>query len=121
MRRTADVVEVAAGVAVWATPAGADVFSNDAANLIVTVIWIVGVTNAFNLLDNMDGLNLNVARYTDEEIDAVAHLGELTASDNCYVWISARERGVGSGACGPDVSEPHRIRPGTYTWSYRIR
>ena len=77
--------------------------------------------NPLLVLDNMDGLNLNVARYTDEEIDAVAHLGELTASDNCYVWISARERGVGSGACGPDVSEPHRIRPGTYTWSYRIR
>lgn len=55
------VVEVGAGVAVWATPAGADIFTNDAANLIVTVAWIVGVTNAFNLLDNMDGLSAGVA------------------------------------------------------------
>lgn len=77
--------------------------------------------NVVAVLDQMDSLNLNVARYTDEEIDSVAHLEELPPSDKCYVWISARERGVGSGACGPDVSEPHRIRPGTYTWSYRIR
>jgi len=55
------VLEVAAGAAVWATPAGADVFANDAANLLVTVGWIVGVTNAINLLDNMDGLSGGVA------------------------------------------------------------
>jgi UDP-GlcNAc:undecaprenyl-phosphate GlcNAc-1-phosphate transferase len=53
--------EVAAGVAVWATPAHADVFQNNALNLIVTTAWIVGVTNAFNLLDNMDGLSAGVA------------------------------------------------------------
>ncbi|MCU1488179.1 MAG: Undecaprenyl-phosphate N-acetylglucosaminyl 1-phosphate transferase, partial [Actinomycetia bacterium] len=54
-------VEVAAGVAIWATSAGADVFVNDGVNLVVTVLWIVGVTNAFNLLDNMDGLSAGVA------------------------------------------------------------
>jgi UDP-GlcNAc:undecaprenyl-phosphate GlcNAc-1-phosphate transferase len=30
-------------------------------NILVTVLWIVGVTNAFNLLDNMDGLSAGVA------------------------------------------------------------
>lgn len=73
------------------------------------------------VVDHLHGCNLNVSRYTDEQLDAVAHLDELPPSDACYVWISVRERGVGSGACGPDVSEPHRIRPGTYTWSYRLR
>jgi beta-galactosidase len=73
------------------------------------------------VIDRMDDLNVVISRYTDEQLDAVAHLEELPPSDDCYVWISARERGVGSGACGPDVSEPHRIRPGTYTWSYRLR
>ena len=28
---------------------------------VVTVVWIVGITNAFNLLDNMDGLSAGVA------------------------------------------------------------
>lgn len=54
-------IEVAAGVVVWATPAGAEVFANGTLNLIITVAWIVGVTNAMNLLDNMDGLTGGVA------------------------------------------------------------
>jgi UDP-GlcNAc:undecaprenyl-phosphate GlcNAc-1-phosphate transferase len=33
----------------------------EALNIAVTVIWLVGVTNAFNLLDNMDGLAAGVA------------------------------------------------------------
>jgi beta-galactosidase len=73
------------------------------------------------VVDQMDDLNVIVARYTDEQIDAVAHLEELPPSGDCYVWISVRERGVGSAACGPDVSPAHRIQAGTYTWSYRLR
>ncbi len=30
-------------------------------NYLVTVFWVVGITNAFNLLDNMDGLSAGVA------------------------------------------------------------
>jgi UDP-GlcNAc:undecaprenyl-phosphate GlcNAc-1-phosphate transferase len=30
-------------------------------NWVVTLLWLVGVTNAFNLLDNMDGLSTGVA------------------------------------------------------------
>ena len=41
--------------------------------------------------------------------------------DECFVWIDARQRGVGSGACGPDTAPAHRIGPGTYRWSYRLR
>jgi len=30
-------------------------------NILLTIIWIVGITNAFNLLDNMDGLSCGIA------------------------------------------------------------
>ena len=30
-------------------------------NVLLTVVWVVGITNAFNLLDNMDGLSAGVA------------------------------------------------------------
>jgi UDP-GlcNAc:undecaprenyl-phosphate/decaprenyl-phosphate GlcNAc-1-phosphate transferase len=30
-------------------------------NAVVTLLWVVGITNAFNLLDNMDGLSAGVA------------------------------------------------------------
>jgi len=31
------------------------------ANLFLSILWIVGITNAFNLLDNMDGLSAGIA------------------------------------------------------------
>ena len=30
-------------------------------NALITVVWVVGITNAFNLLDNMDGLSAGMA------------------------------------------------------------
>ena len=34
---------------------------NNFLNYILTILWIVGITNSFNLLDNMDGLSAGVA------------------------------------------------------------
>ncbi len=34
---------------------------SNTANLFISIIWIVGLTNAFNLLDNMDGLSAGIA------------------------------------------------------------
>jgi UDP-GlcNAc:undecaprenyl-phosphate/decaprenyl-phosphate GlcNAc-1-phosphate transferase len=34
---------------------------NTIINSVISVVWIVGITNAFNLLDNMDGLTAGVA------------------------------------------------------------
>lgn len=36
-------------------------FSSQIANIIITLIWIAGIANAFNLLDNMDGLAAGTA------------------------------------------------------------
>jgi len=38
-----------------------DLMHSTALNALVTVVWIVGITNAFNLLDNMDGLSAGIA------------------------------------------------------------
>jgi UDP-GlcNAc:undecaprenyl-phosphate/decaprenyl-phosphate GlcNAc-1-phosphate transferase len=38
-----------------------DVFGWEPANLLITMVWIVGVTSAFNGIDNMDGLAAGVA------------------------------------------------------------
>ena len=55
------LIEVGAGVAVYATGSGADLQGPAALDIAVTVLWVVGITNAFNLLDNMDGLSAGVA------------------------------------------------------------
>jgi UDP-GlcNAc:undecaprenyl-phosphate GlcNAc-1-phosphate transferase len=56
------VVEVGAGVVVYATGTRAHLAGAGLGlDAVVTVAWVVGITNAFNLLDNMDGLSAGVA------------------------------------------------------------
>ena len=38
-----------------------DLIPNPYLNIFLTLLWVVGITNAFNLLDNMDGLSAGVA------------------------------------------------------------
>ena len=54
-------LEIAAGLVVYFTDPGITFPGPDWLDAVVTVIWVVGVTNAFNLLDNMDGLSAGVA------------------------------------------------------------
>ncbi len=51
---------IAAGLAVIAG-VRTDFMHSLPLNSIITVIWLVGITNAFNLLDNMDGLSAGIA------------------------------------------------------------
>ena len=53
-------VQTAAALAVVGVGLQVHMFGSSLLNVIVTVVWIVGVTNAFNLLDNMDGLSAGV-------------------------------------------------------------
>jgi UDP-GlcNAc:undecaprenyl-phosphate GlcNAc-1-phosphate transferase len=50
-------------VAVWLiiTNVKIEVFRLDTLNIIITLIWVITITNAFNFLDNMDGLSAGVA------------------------------------------------------------
>jgi beta-galactosidase len=73
------------------------------------------------VIDHLDGLDVTVSRHLDEDLAAAAHPDELPRRDDCWVWLDARHRGVGSGAVGPDVAPEHRVGPGPYTWSYRLR
>ncbi|MGH2693409.1 MAG: glycosyltransferase family 4 protein [Actinomycetota bacterium] len=50
------LVEAAAGLALWMVGIRAGLFGDPALDLVLTVLWVVAVTNAINMLDNMDGL-----------------------------------------------------------------
>lgn len=54
-------IEIAAALGVWYSGIQITFFGNGLASQVVTVLWIVGVTNALNLLDNMDGLSAGTA------------------------------------------------------------
>jgi UDP-GlcNAc:undecaprenyl-phosphate/decaprenyl-phosphate GlcNAc-1-phosphate transferase len=53
--------QVAAAVVLVAGGIRTDVLYYDVLNVALTLVWVVGITNAFNLLDNMDGLSAGVA------------------------------------------------------------
>jgi len=66
------VAEIAAATLVWLLGNGTAVTSVAALDLGLTVLWFVGVTNAFNLLDNMDGLAAGLAAISSITIFAIA-------------------------------------------------
>jgi UDP-GlcNAc:undecaprenyl-phosphate/decaprenyl-phosphate GlcNAc-1-phosphate transferase len=68
------VVEVAAGFVLWKIGAGVDLFGPGATDALVTIVWVVGITNAFNLLDNMDGLSAGVAAIAAGSIFVIAQV-----------------------------------------------
>jgi UDP-GlcNAc:undecaprenyl-phosphate GlcNAc-1-phosphate transferase len=66
------VLETAAGVLVWVTGPGLLSGSAGWLNLFVTVLWVVGITNAINLLDNMDGLSAGITAIASASFFALA-------------------------------------------------
>lgn len=58
--------QVAAAIALWLAGVqlnlvDVEVAGVEVVNLAITIVWVVGITNAMNLLDNMDGLSAGIA------------------------------------------------------------
>src|SRR5205085_10694377 len=54
------VIEAGAGFALWYYGLGWAILPGEAANIALTILWVIGVVNAFNLMDNMDGASSSV-------------------------------------------------------------
>ena len=87
------LVEAGAGVAVHLTGSGAALPGPAALDLLVTVVWVVGITNAFNLLDNMDGLSAGIASIAGLWFSVIAAL-------NGQYLVAALAAGVAGCAAG---------------------
>jgi UDP-GlcNAc:undecaprenyl-phosphate GlcNAc-1-phosphate transferase len=92
----------AAGVAV-AAGLRVELIGNDVVAIVVAIVWIVGITNAFNLLDNMDGLAATLAAVACGyfAVDAA------TVHENDVVLVLALSLGF---ACLGFL--PYNLRPG---------
>ena len=62
-------------------------FDSKTANLVVSVLWIVGITNAFNLLDNMDGLSAGIAAISGFFLFVWLAVMPVTVSPVCPVQL----------------------------------
>ena len=67
-------VEIAAGALLFAAGIGWSPFGGDLANLALTVIFVLGVINAFNLMDNIDGAAATVGGVTGLGLGVLALL-----------------------------------------------
>ncbi len=87
------LVEASIGVALWVAGVRAGLFGIEALDLIVTVVWVVAITNAMNLLDNMDGIAAGVAAVCAAGFFAIA----ATRGDYLVASLAA---GVAGGSLG---------------------
>jgi len=100
-------VQVAAGLALWQLDIRAVVTNVPAVDLAVTVMWVVGITNALNLLDNMDALSASTATIAALWFGVIGVL-------NGQVLVSALAFALAGGAAGflRDNRPPARIYMG---------
>jgi UDP-GlcNAc:undecaprenyl-phosphate/decaprenyl-phosphate GlcNAc-1-phosphate transferase len=95
--------QVAATAIVLASGLSVELVENDALALAIGVVWLIGMTNAFNLLDNIDGLAATLAAIACAffAIDAV------TVHPSDTVLVLALSVGL---ACAGFL--PFNVRPG---------
>ncbi|MEE4300406.1 MAG: beta-galactosidase small subunit, partial [Pseudomonadales bacterium] len=59
-------------------------------------------------------------RYTDAELGTRRHVRDLKPAPFIEVHVDRFQRGVGTGACGPDTLPQYRLRPGGWLWQWAI-
>jgi UDP-GlcNAc:undecaprenyl-phosphate GlcNAc-1-phosphate transferase len=84
------IVEVAVAALLWSAGHGWTVFHDGPADMVLTVLWVVGVMNAFNLMDNMDGAAASTATVSALGAGALALVsGQLTVAALCFAVAGA--------------------------------
>ena len=73
----------AAGIAIG-SGLHVELFTNDIVAVVVAVAWLVGITNAFNLLDNMDGLAATLATVAHAFTSPSTRLSSTTTSSSPF-------------------------------------
>jgi UDP-GlcNAc:undecaprenyl-phosphate/decaprenyl-phosphate GlcNAc-1-phosphate transferase len=66
------IAQVLTAVALWAVDLGWTMLHEPTADLVLTIVWVVGITNAFNLMDNQDGATGTVGAVCGLGIGALA-------------------------------------------------
>src|SRR5436305_1141438 len=99
------LVEIALGVLVWATGLGWDLHAGEGLDLALTCLWVVGVVNAFNLFDNMDGAASTMALV----VSAGAALIGVVNDDMWLAVAAACLCGACLGFLPRNISVPARI------------
>jgi UDP-GlcNAc:undecaprenyl-phosphate/decaprenyl-phosphate GlcNAc-1-phosphate transferase len=96
-------VQIGAAVIVLASGLNVEIVGNDVLAWAIGILWLVGITNAFNLLDNMDGLAATLAAIAC----AYFAIDAATEHENETVLVLSIALGL---ACAGFL--PFNLRPG---------
>jgi UDP-GlcNAc:undecaprenyl-phosphate GlcNAc-1-phosphate transferase len=96
---------VAAAVVLWSAGLGWDILPGDAADFALTVIWVVALINAFNLMDNFDGATGTVAAVCAAGIAALA----AVKGDVMLAAFTLSLAGACTGFLPHNLARPSRI------------
>lgn len=67
------------------------------------------------------GGEFSALRYDDVTLEAARHVSDLEPDERIHVHVDRAQRGVGTGACGPDTLPSYRVRPGLWTWRWALQ
>jgi UDP-GlcNAc:undecaprenyl-phosphate/decaprenyl-phosphate GlcNAc-1-phosphate transferase len=99
------LAEIVAATALSLTGGGWELFHSDLANLALTVLWVVGLVNAFNLMDNLDGAAATVAGVGSAGVGALA----LANGDSGLALVAFAVCGACAGFLPHNLAAPARI------------
>jgi UDP-GlcNAc:undecaprenyl-phosphate/decaprenyl-phosphate GlcNAc-1-phosphate transferase len=99
------LAEVAAAIALDAAGLGWTVFGPELLNTLLTIAWVVGLCNAFNLMDNLDGATGTVAGVAAAGIGVVG----LTHGDTAMAAVGFALAGACVGFLAHNLARPARI------------
>jgi UDP-GlcNAc:undecaprenyl-phosphate GlcNAc-1-phosphate transferase len=69
-------IEGLVALLLWREDLGWTIAASDAANLALTVLWVIAVVNAFNLMDNLDGAAASVGAVSAACVGTLAIIGD---------------------------------------------
>jgi UDP-GlcNAc:undecaprenyl-phosphate GlcNAc-1-phosphate transferase len=99
------IAELAAGAILWADHLGFTAFASSVLNLGFSMLWIVAIVNAFNLMDNIDGACGALAAVSTAGLGVAA----LVRGDTSLAVICFGAAAAGVGFLRHNLSSPARI------------
>jgi UDP-GlcNAc:undecaprenyl-phosphate GlcNAc-1-phosphate transferase len=99
------IAETAAAAVLFAAGLGWSITGNDVADLAITVLWVVALSNAFNLMDNMDGAACTVALFSSLGTAVIA----LVLGDEMLAGLALALSGACLGFLRYNLAGPARI------------
>jgi len=68
-----------------------------------------------------EGGEFSVSHYTAADLDEARTTADLEPRPEVHARADVAQRGVGSGACGPDTLDRYRVGPGRFRFEVRLR